>query len=70
MGATKNIFSVKGEGAVDHSKVTRWFKKFCLGCKTLDNSARSDRPKTRVSETVLQAIEVNYAASIERKKIF
>ena len=26
--ATKNICCVKGEGVVDHSTVTRWFKNF------------------------------------------
>ena len=25
--ATKNICSVKNEGAIDHNTVTRWFKK-------------------------------------------
>ena len=30
---TKNICYIKGEGAIDHSTVTRWFKKFFLGCK-------------------------------------
>ena len=29
--ATKNICCMKDEGAVDHSTVNRWFKKFCLG---------------------------------------
>ena len=27
--AAQNICCVKGEGPVDHSRVTRWFKKFC-----------------------------------------
>ena len=31
----KNICCVKGEGAVDHSTVSRWFKKFHLHCITL-----------------------------------
>ena len=38
--ATKNISCTKGEDAVDQSTVTRWFKKFCLGCKSLIDQAR------------------------------
>ena len=38
---TKNICCAKGEGAVDHSQVTRWFKKFCLCCKNLGDLTRS-----------------------------
>ena len=37
MEATKNICFVKDEGAVDHSTVTTLFKKFCSGCKNLDD---------------------------------
>ena len=33
---TKNI-CVKSEGTVDPRTVTSLFKKFCLGCKNLDN---------------------------------
>ena len=28
--ASKNIFYAKGEGAVDHNTVTKWFKKISL----------------------------------------
>ena len=42
--ATKKI-CVKGEGAIDFSRATRWFKKICSGCKNL-NQERSGRPKT------------------------
>ena len=41
----KNTCYEKDEGSVDHSTVTRWFKKFHSGCKNLDDQARSDRPK-------------------------
>ena len=34
---TKNICCARGEGAVDHSIVTRWSKKICTGCKNHDN---------------------------------
>ena len=40
--ATKNIYCVKGESAVDHNTVNRWFKKFCSGCKNLDDQAVSN----------------------------
>ena len=54
--ATKNICA-KSEGTVYHSAVIRWFKKFCLGCKNLNNQARSGRPKTMNSKDVIEAIE-------------
>ena len=44
---------------VDHSTVTRRFKKFHSGFKNLYNQARSDRPKNMDSKAMLQAIEVN-----------
>ena len=56
--AAQNI-CVKGEGRVDHSTVTRLFKEFHLGCKDLDDKARSDRPKREGSEIGLQTIEAN-----------
>ena len=37
MEATKNICGVMGESTVNHGTVTRWFKKFCSGCKNLTN---------------------------------
>ena len=57
--ATKNIYCVKSDGTVDHSIEARWFKKFCLDWKNLDDQTRSDRPKSVVSEAVLLAIEAN-----------
>ena len=38
--ANKNICCTKGEGAVDHSTVTRLFKKFHSGGKNLNNQAK------------------------------
>ena len=55
----KNICCKKNEGAVNHRKLTRWFKKFCSGCKNLNKQARSNRPKTMDSEDVFQAVETN-----------
>ena len=55
--ATKNICWMISEGAVDHSTVNKWFKKFCTGWKNSDNQAKSGRPKTVDSEADLQAIE-------------
>ena len=40
MEEAKNISCAKGEDALDHSAVTRWFKKFCLGCKIFNDQAR------------------------------
>ena len=44
--ATQNICFVKSGGTFDYNKVTRWLKKFSLGCKNLNDQARSGRPKT------------------------
>ena len=63
IAATKNICCDKREGTVDHSTVTRWFKKYCLGCKNLDNQARLVRPQTMDSKAVLLAVEANLASS-------
>ena len=57
--AAKNICCVKGEGAVDDSTVTRWFKTFCSSCKALTDYARSSRPKMIDSKVMLKAIETN-----------
>ena len=59
MAVTKNICHVKGEDAVDHSKVTRSFEKFCLGCENLVDQVRLGEPKTMDSKVVLQAIVLN-----------
>ena len=66
MEASKNILRAKEEGAVDHSAVTRWLKKFCLGRKNIDDHARSSGPKTMDSKDILQAIEANVVSTIER----
>ena len=48
--ATKNIFCVKSEGAIDHSTVIRRFKKFRSGWKNLDDQVMLG--KTMNSEAV------------------
>ena len=48
--AVKNICGTKGKGIVDHCTITRRLKKFRLGCKNLNNQARSNRTKTVNSE--------------------
>ena len=60
---TRNIYWAKGEGTVDHSTVTRWLKKCCLGYKNFDNQARADRLKSMDSKSMLIAIETNLASS-------
>ena len=64
--ATENIFCMKDEGTVDHSTVTRRFKKFCLGCMNFDNQVISGWLKTMDSEVVLQDIEANPASNTWR----
>ena len=46
MEATKNICCLKGQGAVDHNTLTKWFKRFCSNFKNLINQVRSGKPKT------------------------
>ena len=53
MEETKNICCVKCEGAVDHSSLTRWLKKFFYH-KKFDNQARIGWPKTVDSEAVFK----------------
>ena len=53
--------NARNEGAVDHSAITREFKKFGSGYKNHDDQARSGRPKI-----VLQAMEANPASSTQR----
>ena len=56
---TKDICCANGEAAVDHSTISRWFKKFLSNCKNLNDQPRLDRPKIMDSEAVLQATETN-----------
>ena len=44
----KNICCVK-DGVVDHRAVTRWLKKFCTGCKSLDDQAKSGAPSHKAN---------------------
>ena len=48
---------MKGPGAIDHSTITRWLKKFRWGCKNLNDQAILGQPKTVDFEVVLEAIE-------------
>ena len=63
---TKHFCCAKGESAVDHSTLTRWFKKFCFGCKNLDDQARFGKPKTMDSEVVSQTTAANPVSSTWR----
>ena len=64
--ASKNICCTKGKGSVDHSTVTRCFKKFQSVYKNLHNQVKSARPKTMDSEAMLLAIEANPLSSTWR----
>ena len=48
--ATKIIFCMKGEDAVEYGAVTRCFKKFCSSCKTLNDKSWLSKSKSRDSE--------------------
>ena len=56
---TNNICCAKGEGAVDHI----WLQKFWSGYRNLDNQARTGRFKTMGSEAMLQVIKANPVSS-------
>ena len=53
----------KEKNTVDHNEVTKWFKKFLLDYKNLDNQVRSDRPKTINSKAICQVLEANLVSS-------
>ena len=52
MEATKKVCCIERKGPINHSTVTRWLKKFCLGCKNLDNQAVLGWPKAIDSKAV------------------
>ena len=56
----------KDGSTVDRNTITRWFKKFCLACKNLNDQAKSGRPKTIDSGAFLQVIEVNLASRTQK----
>ena len=64
---TKNICCQKGKCAVDPYTVNgwfmEWFMEFRLGCKHLDNQAKSGRAKIADSVAVCQVTEANLASS-------
>ena len=57
--AIKSLCCAKGDGAVDHTTLTRGSKKFRLGYKNLTNQAKSGKLKTIYSKAVLLAVETN-----------
>ena len=59
--ASKNISC-----SVDHCIVNKWFKKFRLCCKNVDDQARSGRLKRVDAEAMFQAVEANPVSSIRR----
>ena len=50
------IYIYIDEGAVDHSTVTRWFKKFSSNFKNLEGQASLGRPKTVNFKATFKAI--------------
>ena len=54
------------KNTVDHCTVSRWLKKFCSGCKNLNNLARSGKPKSMDSNAMLQVIAANPQSSTQR----
>ena len=64
--AEASIYGTKSNGAIDHSTVTRWFKRFYSGCKDLNHQIRLSRPKSMDSVAMFQAIKTNSTESIRR----
>ena len=58
----KDVSCLNGQSAVDHSTITRWFKKYCFDCKSLDDQSSLGSPKA-----MLQAIEPNLASNNQRE---
>ena len=58
-------FVWKVEGAIDHSTVSRNFKKFLQGCNNLDDQGSLGRPTNVCFEDLLKAIEPNIASSTQ-----
>ena len=63
---TKNICCVKGKSTIDHSTVTRWFKRFCSESKSLNNLAKTGKPKIVDLEATFQVIDANQVSSTWR----
>ena len=59
----KTFVCAKDVGAVDHSTVTMWKKKFGSSCKNLDYQVKSGKPKIMDSKAVLLAVNTNLAGS-------
>ena len=64
-----NISCTKVEGMVDHNTVIRWFRKFCLSHKNLNDKTRSGGPKCMNSDAVLQAIEANHQMTLKEYQV-
>ena len=62
---TNIFFCLKGEGAVDHSTITR-LKKLHSDCKTVIDRAKLVRPTGMDSEALLKRIEANTVSSIQK----
>ena len=66
MKATQNNCRAKGQSAVDYSTVIKWIKKFCFGCKNLEDQAKLSSLKSVDSKAMLQNIATNLASSTQR----
>ena len=66
MEANKNICCIKEKTTINHSTLTRWFKKFCSDCMNPDDQLWSSRPKTMDLEAMPQVILTNSPNSTGR----
>ena len=57
---TKNIYSAKWEGAVDHSTAT-WLKKFCSSWKNLKEGEISLKLLRQIQQVGFEEYQVNWA---------
>ena len=64
MEGAKYISCAKNKGTVDHDN--QMVQEILLKLKNPDNQPRSSRPKTMVSEALLQAIEANLISNFQR----
>ena len=66
MEVTENNCYTKGEGTVDYTISTRWFKKFCSSCKNVTDQEMSGWHNTMDFKAMLQTIEANLVSSTWR----
>jgi len=64
--AAREICQVEGQGTVSPRTARKWFKRFNEGRTSIEDDARSGRPKAVDSDALRQAVEANPGTSTRR----